>query len=215
MAERPGVLRINDRVVFSGTEHTVVALSGNTVRLLSAAGETTVVALPYLLSAEDFRTGQRVRISPQSLLEALPEHVAETAQFWERHLVEMETGLPPNAPEGTTPKPEYDPLACSMTERERAKAAELSAAGINASIRTVQRMRNRYREQGLWGLVDTRYARRAKPTGNVDPRVVAAAVAVIEKRWSMGRAWCPCPRRRPVIACWRHCRPGGTHSGRQ
>ncbi|GGT11465.1 hypothetical protein ACFFV7_36015 [Nonomuraea spiralis] len=133
MAERPGVLWVNDRVVFSGAEHTVVALSGNAVRLLSVAEETTVVALPYLLSADDFEvvgTGGRIKVAPQGLLEALPEHVTETTRLWERHLVEIETGLPPDAPEGTVPKPEYDPIARSLTERERAKAAELSAATL-------------------------------------------------------------------------------------
>ena len=41
-------------------------------------------------------------------------------------------------------------------------------------------MRRRYLDQGLWGLVDSRYAKRAKPTGRVDPRVVAAAAAVVD-----------------------------------
>ena len=36
MAERPGVLRIGDRVVFAGAEHSVVALSGSLVRLVAA-----------------------------------------------------------------------------------------------------------------------------------------------------------------------------------
>jgi hypothetical protein len=42
-------------------------------------------------------------------------------------------------------------------------------------------MRFRYGERGLWGLVDSRYTRWSKPVGNVDPRVVAAAVAVIDR----------------------------------
>ena len=48
------------------------------------------------------------------------------------------------------------------------------------TLRTVERMRRRYLRQGLWGLVDARHAKAARPTGNVDPRVVAAAVAVID-----------------------------------
>lgn len=183
MAERPGVLRIGDRVVFSGAEHTVVALSGSSVRLLVPSGETTVVALPYLLAAPDFAivgAGRGARLSPEGLLEALPEEVAQAARSWERHLIEVETGLGPEAPAGASPRPEYDPRTHSLNERQQAKAAELTAAGAKTSFRTVQRMRRRYREQGLWGLVDTRYARAAKPTGNVDPRVVAATVAVID-----------------------------------
>jgi hypothetical protein len=55
----------------------------------------------------------------------------------------------------------------------------LTAAGTKKSLRTVQRMRARYRDQGLWGLVDERSARGSTPTGNVDERVVYAARTVI------------------------------------
>ncbi|MGH3722061.1 MAG: Mu transposase C-terminal domain-containing protein [Pseudonocardiaceae bacterium] len=183
MAERPSVLRVNDRVVFSGAAHTVVAISGTTIRLVSSAGATTVIALPYLLAAEDFElvsAAPTIRMDPHGLLDALPEHVVEAARAWERHLIEVETGVAPGSPPDAVPRPEYDAGSCSLAARERAKATELTAAGTKTSVRTVQRMRRRYREQGLWGLVDTRHARRAKPTGNVDARVVAAATAVIE-----------------------------------
>jgi xanthine/CO dehydrogenase XdhC/CoxF family maturation factor len=66
-----------------------------------------------------------------------------------------------------------------VTARCRAKAAELTAAGTKTSFRTVQRMRARYRDQGVWGLVDARSARGSTPTGNVDERVVEAARTVI------------------------------------
>ena len=178
MTERPGVLRIGDRVVFAGAEHSVVALSGSLVRLMADSGEVTAVAMAYLAGARDFAvvgSGPRARVSPAGLLESLPAKVAGAAREWERHLTEVETGLLPDAAAGVSPRPQYDPVARSLIERERAKAAELGT-----SLRTVQRMRHRYREQGLWGLVDTRHARRARPTGNVDPRVVAAAVTVID-----------------------------------
>ncbi len=178
MAERAGVLRIGDRVVFAGAERSVVALSGSLVRLMADSGETTVVAMAYLASAPDFAVvgaGPSARISPEGLLESLPAKVAGAAREWERHLTEMETGLPLGAPPGTRPRPEYDLVATSLSGREKAKAAELGAG-----LRTVQRMRRRYLDQGLWGLVDTRHAKRARPTGRVDPRVVAAAAAVVD-----------------------------------
>ena len=87
------------------------------------------------------------------------------------------TGLPLGAAPGSIPRPEYDPLAHSLTERVQAKASELGT-----TLRTVQRMLRRYRNQNLWGLVDARSTRRAKPMGNVDPRVVAAAVTIIGKQ---------------------------------
>ena len=178
MAERPGIVRVGDRVVFSGAEYSVVALSGSLVRLVAASGETAAVAMAYLAGAPDFAvvgSGPRARVTPSGLLDALPEKVAAAAREWERHLAEVETGLPPGAEPGTAPEPEFDPLARTLTERAQAKADELGV-----TLRTVQRMLRGYRDQGLWGLVDTRHARRARPTGNVDPRVVAAAVAVID-----------------------------------
>src|SRR6266705_3306651 len=193
MAERPGVLRVGDRVLFGGGEHQVVGLAGNAVRLLAVSGQATVVALPFLLAAPDFAivgtgtaaAGLAPRLAPQGLLDVLPEHVARAARDWERHLIEVLTGVPPDAPDGAAPRPEFD-LARPLAERERAKAAELTAAGVKASARTVRRMRYRYREQGLWGLVDARHAPAARPAGNVDPRVVAAAAAVIDARAGRG-----------------------------
>jgi hypothetical protein len=171
-------LRIGDRVVFSGAEYSVVALSGSLVRLVAESGETAVVAMAYLAGAPDFAVvgaGPRARLAPTGLLEALPEKAAAAAREWERHLAEVETGLPPGAEPGTAPRPEFDPVARTLTERAQAKADELGV-----TLRTVERMLRRYRDQGLWGLVDARYAKRARPTGNVDPRVVAAAAAVID-----------------------------------
>ncbi|MFJ9049725.1 Mu transposase C-terminal domain-containing protein [Streptomyces bacillaris] len=182
MRPRP-LLKVGDRVVFGGLEHTVVAVAGTTVRLLSAAGEPSTVLVAYLFAARDFEVVGSAPVPPltsQGLLEGLPKKVAEAACQWERHLVEIETGLPPDAPAGTVPRPEYDPGSQSLAEREKAKAAELSAAGQRTGLRTIQRMRRRYREQGLWGLVDGRYAPRPKPTGNVDARVVEATIAAIE-----------------------------------
>jgi hypothetical protein len=164
--------------VFAGAERSVVALSGSMISLITDSGEVTVVAMAYLASAPDFAVigaGPSAKVSPEGLLESLPAKVVAAAREWERHLTEMETGLPPEAAPGTRPRPEYDPVATSLSERQRAKAAELGAG-----LRTVQRMRRRYLDQGLWGLVDTRHAKRARPTGRVDLRVVAAAAAVVD-----------------------------------
>src|SRR6266536_3110804 len=108
MAERPGVLRVGDRVLFGGGEHQVVGLAGTAVRLLSDSGQATVVALPFLLAAPDFAivgtggaaAGLGQVVPPHGLLEALPEHVVRAARDWERHLIEVLTGVPPDAPPG-------------------------------------------------------------------------------------------------------------------
>ena len=197
---------------------------------MADSGDVTVVAMAYLASAPDFAVigaGPSAKVSPEGLLESLPRKVADASREWERHLTEMETGLPPGAAPGTVPRPEYDPVATSLLQRERAKAAELGAG-----LRTVQRMRRRYLDQGLWGLVDTRHARRAKPTGNVDPRVVAAAAAVIDAQEDAstgtksravrkiketvvrehGPGTVPVPSTRRSTACWTRCRRAGTRS---
>ena len=75
-----GVLRVGDRVVFAGEEHTVVALAGTSVRLVAVSGQHSVVLLPYLLSAGDFAViGARSPEDsvPLGLLDGVPDEVAE------------------------------------------------------------------------------------------------------------------------------------------
>ncbi|WP_406191036.1 hypothetical protein OG331_50050 [Streptomyces sp. NBC_01017] len=97
MRPRP-LLKVGDRVVFVGLEHTVVAVAGTTVQLLSAAGEPSTVLVAYLFAAPDFEVVGSAPVPPltfQGLLEGLPKKVAEAACRWEHCLVEIETGLPP------------------------------------------------------------------------------------------------------------------------
>lgn len=54
---RPGpraALRVADRVRMDGRLHTVVGLSGTTVRLLDEAGSASLVLLSHMLASEDF-----------------------------------------------------------------------------------------------------------------------------------------------------------------
>lgn len=82
---------------------------------------------------------------------------------------------------------EYDPQRWTLAERERAKAAELTALGFaRVSDKTVQKMRLAYRKQGLWGLVDHRSTRGRSGGGRQDERVVAAVKEVL--RGQRGRA---------------------------
>jgi putative transposase len=96
------------------------------------------------------------------LLERLPAEVLATAQWWERHLVEVLTGVPPDAPPGAAPRPEYDPARRSLRQRELAKHVELTSVGHRVAVSTLQRLRHRYELDGLWGLVDQRHARAAR-----------------------------------------------------
>jgi transposase InsO family protein len=175
---RRGVLRLGDRVRFDGGEHTVVGLAGASVRLAGDDGVDQVVLLTHLQAAADFTQlsgSGPVCLPPLGLLDAAPAAVVERARWWERHLVEVETGLPPNAEPGATPRPGYDPAEHTLVEREQAKAVELTALGHAVSHRTIRRRRAAYAASGLWGLVDQRAIKQGSPTGRVDERVVTAA----------------------------------------
>ncbi|MFF4674378.1 Mu transposase C-terminal domain-containing protein [Streptomyces sp. NPDC001279] len=174
------VLRPGDWVTFDGGEHQVVALAGTAVRLRSAAGAESVVLASYLMAAPDFAvTGAEPlpEMEPFGLLETLPDPARAAAVEWQRHVVEVETGLPPGAEPGTPARPEYDLVSRTVVERAQAKADELGV-----SLRTVMDKRSRYARQGLWGLVDQRLVRVREATGRADARVVAAIRQVLDNQ---------------------------------
>jgi len=172
------VLRPGDWVCFDGGEHQVVALAGVSVRLRSAAGAEAVVLASYLMASPGFGVvdgAPAPAVEPFGLLDALPAEVLAAAEDWRRHVVEVETGLPPGAAPGTAPRPGYDPDSSTLAQRDEAKAAELGVG-----VRTVQRMRARHAAQGLWGLVDQRAVRDWEATGRADARLVAAIREVLD-----------------------------------
>jgi len=177
-AARAAVLRPGDRVRYDGADHQVVALAGTSVRLRSDDGPESVVLVAYLMACPDFAVldGEPLpAVEPFGLLDGLPPKVLEYARRWECHLVEIETGLPPNPPPGATPRPGFDPATTTVAERDRAKAAELGV-----SLRTMQVRRARYARQGLWGLVDQRTVRLNEATGRVDARLVAVVRELVD-----------------------------------
>ncbi|MEV6256823.1 Mu transposase C-terminal domain-containing protein [Nocardia sp. NPDC051929] len=158
---------------FDGVEHQVVAIAGTSVRLRSADGEHMVVLASHLMAAPDFGVVDGAappEMTPLGLLDTLPADVLTAAKEWEGHILEATLGA---GPDGKV-RPEYDPASRTQTDRFRAKVEELTAAGRPVGLRTLQRMRARYAEQGLWGLVDRRALRESTPLGRVDERVVAA-----------------------------------------
>jgi hypothetical protein len=172
------VLRPGDWVRFDGGEHEVLAVAGTSVRLRSAAGSHSVVLASYLMAAPEFAVtgGEPVpEVEPFGLLDSLPEDVLAAAREWERHVVEVQVGLPPDAAPDAAPRPEYDPTTQNLAAREQAKATEL-----RVSVRTIQSRRARYARQGLWGLVDQRAVRSWEATGRADVRLVAAIRAVLD-----------------------------------
>lgn len=170
------LLHVGDRVRFDGAEHQVVAIDGTSVRLAGDLGGQLVL-LTHLVAAEDFALIEQPDETARpgvlaDLLEDVPADLAERARWWERHVLEVETGLVPGAPIGTTPRRAYDPAFTGVRERERAKAAELAGLGHPVSVMTIQRMRRRYREAGVRGLIDRRRLRARSETGRADPRLL-------------------------------------------
>ncbi|GLW13220.1 hypothetical protein Misp01_83480 [Microtetraspora sp. NBRC 13810] len=186
---RPPALHIGDRVQFEDAAQTVVGLSGTLVRLAAEDGRTSVVHLPHLLADPRFEhlgghTGARL---PAGLLDGLAEEVVEEACWWEQHIVEVLTGIRPDAPPGTPPRPDYDPATRTLHERDQAKAQELAAEGrVGVSLRTVERKRQRYQVSGLVGLVDRRHDRAAGLSGRTDSRVLTALAQAIEEASDQG-----------------------------
>lgn len=172
------VLRVGDRVVFDGDEHLVVGLAGTSVRLRSDSGVVQVLLASYLLAAVDFAVLGAAALppmEPHGLLEALPTDAVAAAQRWREHVVEVETGLPPDPPPGVCPREGYDPAVTTLSQRQRRKAAELGVG-----LRTIESRRARYAAQGLWGLVDQRVTRTFDLAGRADPRLVEVIVEMLD-----------------------------------
>ena len=182
MPGRP-VVELGCQVRFGGRTWTVAALADGQVRLVAEDGAVAAVLLSLLFADAGFEVLDAPggpSVPPLGLLESLPETVRERALAWERHVREVETGRPGGPGTAGRPRAEYDPQVRTLAQREEAKAAELSAAGMPTSAVTVRRMRARYRQDGVWGLVDHRATRPRSVLGRADERVVAALREVLE-----------------------------------
>ncbi|MGW9116585.1 transposase [Streptomyces sp. NPDC055663] len=184
--KRPtGVVEVGDRIRFEDGVHVLAGLDGPRCRLVAEEGAgVQVLLLTQVLGALDFAVldqPQSRRAPVHGPLDGLDAAVREKALAWERHVWEVESGFPGRCRQGA-PRAGYDPAVYGLAEREAAKAAELTAAGDPVSVATVRRMRARYREQGVWGLVDGRLTRERSVFGRADPRVVAAIVRALTEQ---------------------------------
>jgi hypothetical protein len=168
----------------------VIGVSGTSVRLADTGGEVVAVTVSGLLADRDFAVldaRPRPGMPQVSVLDGLPAETADEARWWQRHIVEVLTGLPPDAGEGTVPRPEYDPGTVTLTRREQAKAAELTAAGHPVTASAVAKRRRRYQDQGLAGMVDYRARRRMPPHGRADAAVIAFREVLVARQRTLGR----------------------------
>ena len=172
---RPARLAVGDEVALRGSSYVVSALSDGKVALTSVVGE--VVALPVTeLLADSALTlvtrRDRAPLPSRSVLEGLPADVVERAEWWERHITEVLSGVPAGSPPGTLARVGFDPLRTSLRQREITKVAELEAGGETVSLANLGRLRRAYKAKGLLGLVDGRVMRTVGSA--VDERVTAA-----------------------------------------
>ncbi|MEU6557962.1 transposase [Streptomyces sp. NPDC046915] len=175
---------VGAQVRFEDRTWQVAAVAGACVRLVDECGQMASVLTCFLFADPAFAvvdSAAAAGVPAWGLLESVPERERERALAWQRHIRELETGLPGGPGSGGVPRPEYDPQQRSMAEREQAKADELAALGWpKASRATVRRMRARYHAQGLWGLVPRR--RQASATGRADERVMAAVLEALRRQ---------------------------------
>ena len=171
---RPARLAAGEEVGWRGSVFMISAVAEGSVALTSVTGEIVAVAVSELLADPSFTVTRpkRVPLPRRGVLEGLPADVIARAQCWEAHVVELLSGVRPGSPRDSTPAAEYDPLRCTLRQREAAKVAELEAAGEAVSLTTVRRMRLRYQAEGLIGLVDGRLMREF--ASGVDERVITA-----------------------------------------
>ncbi|MFI0724260.1 transposase [Streptomyces sp. NPDC021224] len=182
---RPRRAELGARVRFEGRIWEVVAVVGATVRLAGQDGGTASVLASHLFADPAFEFVDAAGPAPAprwGLFESAPARERERALAWQRHIREVETGLPGGPGSGGVPRPEYHPTRL-LADREQAKADELASLGWpQASAATVRRMRRRYRAQGLRGLVDQRSRRPASRTGRADERVVTAVLEALRRQ---------------------------------
>ncbi|MEU3656778.1 hypothetical protein AB0E67_29000 [Streptomyces sp. NPDC032161] len=96
---RPGVLRIGDRVRLAGVRHTVTGLAGTLVHLADENGGASVVSLQDLMLRAEIEPGPAPTVPrlPAARFHGLPRKVVEDAAWRESHIIEILTGLPPDA----------------------------------------------------------------------------------------------------------------------
>ncbi|MGW3399539.1 hypothetical protein [Streptomyces hydrogenans] len=180
-------------VHWRGERYSVVVLDGVTVHLAPRPGSglpLVVVPVGLLASARDFavldaegRPVEHAQIADFGLVEGISAEAEREARIWERHVVEVATGLLPGQAEDATPRPGYAPDEFTLIERYKTKAAELNAVlDFDVSWHTVQRKRLQYEKSGVWGLVDKRRTRMPSLYGRCDPRVVDVLCQLVRER---------------------------------
>ncbi|CAL9451180.1 hypothetical protein SUDANB58_02451 [Streptomyces sp. enrichment culture] len=182
----PPRLGLGDQVRFVGRAWVVAGFDHGFVQLTEPLGNMVSPRVAELVLSTDFEVLTRGPRIPSVPVPPATEAVFAQARWWERHITEVISGLPLGSAPDALPRAEYDPAVRSLSEREAAKAAELTAAGVSGvSARTVRRRRQRYQAEGIDGLVDGRTVREPAPGARQDPRVLEMLLTLMtdDARW--------------------------------
>ncbi|MGX5397163.1 integrase [Streptomyces anulatus] len=188
-----GVLCEGSMVRWRGETYTVAELDGVMVHLIPRPGSglpLVTLAVGLLAAADDFavldsqgRPVVQKQLPDWSLLDGVSDEAAREAYLWERHIIEVSSGLLPGVAEDAVPRPGYAPAEYTLIERYKTKAAELNAVlDWDVSWHTVQRKRLKYVEMGIWGLVDKRRTRVSSLYGRTDSRVVDTLLSLADEQ---------------------------------
>lgn len=174
-------LTLGTRISFEGETHVLVGWEGPAVRLRSEAGTVRLIGTVELIDAPGFELveveNDKEVAATSALLDDLPDHLRKKAEQRLAHLNEAASGYCSGNPENSKrgePQPKYDPNATTLKQRVEAKSRE-----TGWSPRTIHRDLARYRDLGLWGLVDKRQTRLKRL--NLDPRVHSAIEQALQE----------------------------------
>ncbi|MEU9712600.1 Mu transposase C-terminal domain-containing protein [Streptomyces sp. NPDC047967] len=181
-------LRLGARLRWQGGTYRVLVLQGAEVQLgcLDEQGADARVLVEAVVGADDFvlldadlQELEREQMTDASRLSLLSEADSQLVRDWERHLREIDDGLPPDADEGAVPRPGYDPHLFTVRQRLALKAAEMKTLGFkHASAGTIERRRRAYQARGVFGLI--REIVPGSPWGRTDERVVKLLLAEVK-----------------------------------
>ena len=135
---RPAV-KVGAHVRFRGVKWQVVALSGQDIHLVGPDGGGEAVLAGHLFADPGFTVvgADAPQAAPQwGLFETAPAAAREKALAWQRHVREVECGLPGGPGSEGTVREQYDPERHTLAQREQAKAQELTALGFGRVSRT-------------------------------------------------------------------------------
>jgi transposase InsO family protein len=185
-------LEVGAKLHFEGCPRIVEGFEGGAVRLQDPRGRLALVSVRALVAADDFEVLDDDTAAPDDAvrgklelgraeLDNLPPEALEKARNLAAHLHEVNMGARHDGSEEAAvqeilPRMEHDTERTTLSERMAAKAIEL---GVSESA--LWKLRRRYMESGLYGLVDRRALRVSTAADRLDRRLREALLQVMHE----------------------------------